>query len=197
MPIATAGIYEVKLTLDRAGEELNNVFHYRETAGNDGSAADLAADWLSTFQAPIQNVLSNAVTLVSVTATPIFGVGVDFTIPYAASTVGGLTGETMPIYVAASLNYQRDSREIGSGWKRFGPMTEAEVAGDFFSAAYMTVLQNLGTALEAQLGNPGGIFDPIIYRRANTAIDPAPRWVGINSIVAINRVTTQGSRKRF
>lgn len=197
MPVASDGIYEVKLNLDRAGEELVNIFHYRETSGSDTGASGLAADFVSTFETPLQTILSTAVNIVSVTVKPIFGTGVEITEPFTPGTTGDLVGETMPIYSSVSLRYERDSREIRSGWKRFGPMTETEVVGDFFTAGYITIVETLATALEAQLSNVGGIFDPIIFRAANTAIDPLPRWVGVQNIVAINRVTTQNSRKRF
>jgi len=197
MPVATEGIYEVKLNLDRAGEELVNIFHYRETGGSDTGAADLAADFVSTFETPLQTIFSTAVNIVSVTVRPIFGTGVEITESFTPGTTGDLAGETMPIYSAVSLRYERDSREIRSGWKRFGPMTEAEVVGDFFTAGYITIVETLATALEAQLTNVSGIFDPVIFRPANSAIDPLPRWVGIINISTINRVTTQNSRKRF
>ena len=109
MPVASAGIYEVKLNLDRAGEELTNIFYYRETSGLDDQAANLAEDWVSTFETPLQTIFSTAVNIVSVTVTPQFGVGVEITETFTTGTAGDLVGETMPIFSAVSFRYERDS----------------------------------------------------------------------------------------
>jgi hypothetical protein len=197
MPIASNGIYELRLRTDRAGQDLYNVFHFLDTTGLDTHAQDLADTWKIAKTAFIRDLLSSAVTFVDILCFPVFGTGIEVTVPYTGGETGNRVGESMPSYVATSLKYQRSSRETGSGWKRFGPMTEPDVVGDFFEAVYLSFMDNAAAALEGAVVGVSATYEPIIFRAANTAKDPLPRYQLISSVNALNRVTTQTSRKRF
>jgi len=197
MPIATNGIYELRLRTDRAGQDLYNVFHFLDTTGLDTHAQDLADTWKFAKTAFIRDLLSSAVTFTDVLCFPVFGTGIEVTVPYTGGETGNRVGESMPTYVAASLKYNRSSRETGSGWKRFGPMTEGDVVGDFFHASYVAFMDNAAVALEGAVVGASATYEPIIFRAANTAIDVTPRYQLISGVSAVNRVTTQVSRKRF
>jgi len=197
MPIATNGIYELRFRTQRAGQDLYNVFHFLDTTGLDTHAQDLADTWKIAKTAFIRDLLSSAVTFTDILCFSVFGTGIEVTVPYTGGETGNRVGESMPSYVATSLKYQRSSRETGSGWKRFGPMTEPDVLGDFFEAVYLSFMDNAAAALEGAVVGASATYEPIIFRAANTAKDPLPRYQLISSVNALNRVTTQTSRKRF
>lgn len=197
MPIATNGIYELRLRTTRAGQDLFNVFHYLAATGLDTHAQDLVDTWKIAKTSFIQNLLSTGVNFEDILCFPVFGTGIEVTVPYSGGEAGIQVGESMPTHCAVSFKYNRTTRETGSGWKRFGPMSETNAVGDFFEASYLTTMATTATALEGTVVGAAADYFPIIFRAPNTAKDPLPRYQLISGVSAINRATTQTSRKRF
>ena len=158
MPIATNGIYELRLRTSRAGQDLFNVFHFLTTTGLDTHAQDLADTWKFAKTAFIQDLLSTSVTFEDILCFPVFGTGIEVLVPYTGGEAGVRVGETMPTPVSMSFQYARSTRETRSGWKRFGPMSEADVAGDFFVSSYLTLMNNTAAALAGTVVGAAVLF---------------------------------------
>lgn len=198
MPIAVAGIYEVRLRTVRAGQDLFNVFFYSHTGGLNDKAAECALGFKNGNTISIQNLLSTAVTLEDILVRPIFGTSIEHLLPYTGGEAGLQVGETMPSHIAVSFKYARSSTETNNGWKRFGPMSEGNVAGDFFNAAYVTVMDASALSFQTNLVEAGNTFEPIIFRPVDGSIkDPLPRFQTLTSVNALNRVSSQNSRKLY
>lgn len=195
MPIATSGIYEVSLRTRRSGQDLFNVFHYLAADGLNNHAADLASEFISEHAGWVEAVVSTAVTFVDVTVRPIFGSDLEHVETFPPGTAGDLVGEVTASFLTSRIRFNRETRETRSGWKRFGPLTEDAVAGDFVTANVLIALQASADALVDPLTLGVTNYTPVIFRAANTAIDPLPRYNNIVSATAFNNVTTQDTRK--
>jgi len=198
MPVAVNGIYELRLKTVYQGQDMFNVFHFLASTGLDTHAQDLADTWKIAKTAFVEDLLSVAVDFVDILCFPISGNGIEVVVPYTAGENGNRVGTTMPSPTAVSFKYERSTRDTRSGWKRFGPMTEADVVGDFFDALYIPFITGAAAAFQGTVIGADADYFPVIFRRADSVpSDPLPRYQLLSAVSGLNRVTTQTSRKFF
>lgn len=197
MGTTSNGLYSVTLKCSRGGVNIYNVFWYRETAGQTGKGADLATIFNSAILPDIADILSSGVNIDTITVAEPTSINADHVVA-ASVSAGTLTGTTMPNFNAASIRLIRTTKETRSGYKRFGPYNEENVAGNGFEATYLSVLNTVAADLETTLTPSGLVFEPVIVRRLTT---PVP-WSNVifnpvSEALVQNRPTSQVSRKPF
>lgn len=116
---------------------------------------------------------------------------------------GTLTGETLPSFVAVSVQQVRSSRATRHGWKRFTGITELSVVGNELTSAYLTNWQTAVANLfvenqeliSAEFPETRSItIQPIIWG-GNDPDFPLGRYSTIENSVVKANVTTQNTRK--
>jgi len=197
MPTTSSGLYSITLKCTRTPVNIYNVFWYRETSGITGAGADLGAIFNSAVVPDIADILSTGVAMDTLTVAEPTSINADFVVATSTS-VGTRTGTTMPSFNAASIRLVRSTKETRSGYKRFGPYSEDDVAGTVFEASYLAALNIVAADLEVNLTPSGFVFEPVIVRRLLT---PVP-WSNVlynpvSEALVLNRTTSQVSRKYF
>ncbi len=197
MPIATEHIYRVVLKYDRLGQELTNVFHY---FGVNPVPPDPTSVLVAQF---VTDVLPRCTALcsTSVEFTEVVGENLMALTPIVNTPLTGVfglrTGTTMPTFVAGSFRYNRATRELRSGWKRIGPMTEDDVLGTEFEPIYITQMDLSATQFGTDLNIGGDLYQPVVIKKPTVFPAATITYVNVTSVTALNRVTTQNSRKGF
>lgn len=194
MPTTTNGIYSVTLKGEVFGQEVINVFNYREVAGTEGEFNSLESLWQTTIFDDLQAVLAQSYFFISLDISNPTGDRPTQSFPYPVSTQGDLSGETLPPFTVASLKYNRFFTDTRNGFKRIGPATEAQQNGGIWSTGYLLLLQTLAGQLSLVLSDASNTFVPIILRA-----QPDPFGIytfnNITGITVSDNVTTQNSRK--
>lgn len=197
MPVATEHIYRIVAKYDRLGQELTNVFHY---FGVNPVPPDPTGVLVAQF---ITSVIPSmrALTSVNVEFTEVVGENLMALTPIVVTPLTGLfglrTGATTPSFVAASFRYNRATRELRSGWKRIGPMAEEDIGGEIFETLYITQMDLAATVFETDLLVGGDVYEPVVIRKPTVFPATTITYVNVTSVTALNRVTTQNSRKSF
>lgn len=197
MPIATEHIYRIVQKYDRLGQELTNVFHYRAVSPTPPDPTSvLVAEFIATVLPRITALASTSVEFTEVVGENLMALTPIVNTPLTA-TFGLRTGTTMPTFVAASFRYNRATRELRSGWKRIGPMTEEDVIGTEFEAIYITQMDLSATTFGTDLNIGGDLYEPVVIKKPTAFPAASITYVNVTSVTALNRVTTQNSRKGF
>lgn len=194
MPTATSGLYEVILDQSYGTEKVKNVFHYLHTLGDDDlqDLCGLAFD--EDVMAGLAALLNVVLTFDEIRCANITGELADVTrIP--SENNGDVTGDASPAMVACSFRYQRTTKETRNGGKRFCGMVEGNINVNTFESAYFTAMQAVATTLATDISTVGGIFSPVILRKPD--IEGVWLYNDVANVIALNRVTTQNSRKFF
>lgn len=202
--IGSEDVFEIIDYQTRATETFTNVYYYfQQSAANPATASAVGV----AFQTQVLPFIL-AIQSVSILHTRLevqqLGSLNNFAEVILSNADGEVTGENMPTFIAAPFRLFRDTKETRSGWKRIAGMVEENIAGDFFEATYLSALQTAANGLETSL-TPSGftLFPCIVGGKYDTTQDPPvlkppTQWVYnlIQGIEAVNRVTTQNSRKR-
>lgn len=197
MPVATQDIFRIIVKYDRLGQELTNVFHY---FGVNPVPPDPTSLLVNQF---ITTVIPSMTSLVSVNVefTEVIGENLMALTPIVVvpltATFGQRVGATTPTFVAASFRYNRATRELRSGWKRIGPMAEEDIGGDIFETIYTTQMDLSAAVFEADLLIGADVYEPVVIRKPTVFPAATITYVNVTSVTAVNRVTTQNSRKSF
>lgn len=186
--------YELVLKSACLGEDFRNVIHYVMLAGS-GDWTDLATQWATDIESPLEAVLSNQWT-----ASEIEVINLDdptdygsLSISWVGDYVAGVPG-TLPGWVAWSFKKNRTSREFRNGSIRFSGISEAATDGLDPNATALTELTTLGTALSADVVDLGGNEFRMVIRSLPNLTYPTTRYNEISS-VTFNKLTSQVSRR--
>ena len=197
MPMTSDGIYRLNLESTVGTVQMLNTFWYRTTNGADDLAQEIADEFESDMMAALVAMVHSTVNFDLITCETVTSFDpIGSTIP--SPSAGTQIGEIVASYIAGPYRYNRATRETRNGQKRIGPMAEGNVIGNTFEGAYLTLMIALSNALEASLSLVTTEADPVIVRRQTT---PIP-WTdvvynNVNSVQAVNRVSTQVSRKFY
>lgn len=198
MPIVTAGLYEVTLFQNNTTTEFLNVYWYWHD-GNSNTQAVLLAGLFDTGVLPQQAAIQHVnINFTNIRVKPIFGTGVEANLT-PTTPAGLLVGTQMNPAYAISLRLFRTTNETRSGWKRISGISEEVTNTNTFTAPYLTTVALLSLAIRLNLTSGLDTFIPQIVRKPNTTVPPDPNWVinEISSAPAVDRPTTQSSRKAF
>lgn len=132
--------YELRHGQTLAGQQLLNVYHAQRLGGliTAFEIATAFIDWVLPFVLALESVNVAGTTLV----VQNLGTPTDFVEFNIAATVGTLTGEVEPTFVAPRAQFLRERTDMKHGWKRIPGVTELHVTTNSLSAAYITALQN-------------------------------------------------------
>lgn len=198
MPQISDDLYQVILSQSIGNNTMQNVFWYVDMSSGTGSAIGV---W-NAFDSDIMPILAprqhSNVNYDSLTVIPVFDDGLEYT-AVPSTTAGTQVGTPLPAFMVASIRLARSSRELRSGWKRFSGITEDIVSSPGFTTTYMTGLQTLADALAGDIDNAGPTYRPHIVRKPMTtkAQEAFYRAIPVSAGVALDRVTSQNSRKTF
>jgi len=198
MAIVTAGLYKLELFQLLQNQEIINTFWYLNTEGNDGVAQNVIDGFEGIAITDVANAQSTDLTYTKYRCTPIFGTAAEVE-DTVGEVNGNVVGDTMPPFMAASIRLNRGTNELRSGWKRFAGLVEQNVQQTTFTAGYLILLDSLAAKLDNQLSPAGLFFDPVIVRKPFSTLAQSPNWeaIPVASTTAVNRPTTQNSRKPF
>lgn len=195
MPTSTSGIYEVILEQTYQGQKLLNVFHYLNTLDTDDLQTECGTAFDEDVLASIANIQNNGVVYDTIRVANLTGTGADIFVDPSIS-VGVIAGFDAASFIGVPFRYNRTTKETRNGSKRFAGTTENVMLDDKFEATYFTTMQATAVVLETQISTVGGLFDPIILRKP-AAAGPTFTYNEVLGVSALNRQTTQSSRKSF
>jgi len=184
----------MKLTLQTTylGEICQNVFYY-DVSGVDPSTADLLVVFATDVIPDIQNIVSSAVSFVNLDAINLDD-PTDFSNVAIVGTPGARPTDPSPPFLAWGYTYNRTSRVVRSGAKRFVGIAEGDMDEGIAVTGILAALDALGAQLSTSLVGPiGGVYEPIIYGDV-TPTRLVPIAVPVSS-VTYTRITSQNSRK--
>lgn len=151
-------------------DEFLNVFWFKLLSwGTTPPGSNMALRLGNTFGLDISN---NVAACLEITTTIQRIEVVNYGDPTDFSTViggGGLprsgdrVGAVCPANLTLSFRYERANPGLRSGWKRFGLLSEIDVAGDAISASLKTAVDILTPLLGAVLTHTGGsTYAPVV-----------------------------------
>lgn len=119
----------------------------------------------------------------------------------AFNVAGTAAGQVMPPFNAWEFQYVRPTREVNSGRKSFGPISESDVDSGVANTAALIKLNDLAAILDNDIVSTGVVatYTPSLWRRAGNYGSPAapfPDTFYPISQVVYRKVSTQNSRKR-
>jgi len=196
MTIVSDGVYSLKLNYNMFGEDMLNVFHYFQGGGLNSNADLLAQGFATQILPAILDITPSDVFYTSIVAEPVFDLLPEFTL--ALNNQQGLrTGSSLPTFSALSFRYLRAEKATRNGSKRFpGPveqdMDDGQLTGTFFNIMLATA-----TTLGTPINDGGGDFEPVILRKPDQINPPNGTMSTISGVEALDRITTQNSRKGF
>lgn len=181
-----------------------NVYYYKSIA-DPASAGNLASLWSSSIRPALQGILSTFVNT-SIVMTAYNMVDLDDFAQQVATLQGSFTAPSGTTnFLAAGFTLFRSTRQNKrQGAKRYGPLAEEMIAGDSPTGSYLTALNAMAAALDANLSGSGLEFQLCIPRSVlvdNPNAPPAQIYQ-IQDIfpvaeVEFSNITTQNSRKAF
>lgn len=195
MPVASTGVYEVVLRQTYQTQPMVNVFHYIEDAGQENLQDELGVAWEASIVPALATIQNDTLKYTDVKVFNLSGGQAEATITPSLAQ-GGVTGLDMAGYIAAPYRYNRLETTTRNGAKRFAGMVEENVQTDVPTAGYFTIMQSIEAILNNDFTTATGLFVNVILRKP---ANPGPTWnySNVQSVRALNRITTQNSRKRW
>lgn len=195
MPEASSGIYEVVLEQTYQAQLIFNVFHYINTLGFDDLQQEVGEAFDEDVLPSIATLQIDQLTYDNIRVANLTGLGADVSIVPTA-TEGDLAGFEAASFISAPFRYNRVTKETRNGAKRFSGLTENIMEDDKFEASYVTAMLAAALILAGDISVPGGVFSPIIIHKPADELG-AFTYNQVGSVTALNRQTTQSSRKAF
>ncbi len=195
MPTSTSGIYELVLEQTYLGQKILNVFHYLNTLDMDDLQTECGTAFDEDVLDAVADLQVDGLVYDNIRVANLTGTGADIFVTPSIPD-GNIAGDDAAGFVAAPFRYNRTTKETRNGAKRFAGVTENVMVDDKFETTYFATMQVTALVLAAQMSTVGGLFDPIILRKPPTA-GPTFTYNEVLSVSALNRQTTQSSRKSF
>lgn len=195
MPDTGAGLYEVVLEQTYRSQRCLNVFHYKSNVNEDDIQAQCAAAFNADTLPDIALIQPTSVTYDTITVRNITGTLADEIIVPSTAT-GTLSGTGMTQFVSIPFRYNRLTKDTRDGAKRFVGVLEENALADGFEAAFFALMQTLALALDNDISNAGKTFAPVILRKPSLGAG-VWRYNPITGVIALDRQTSQNSRKSF
>jgi len=205
MPIVgTLPLYQIKENQTYGNSNVLNVYYYIQLANPEVVVSTVNTAFQAAFSAARRAIStttwsSNTFEIWQMNSLSNFG---EFS-SYGAGTLSdGTTG--CAAFIAASIRLLRSSKETRSGWKRYSGLTEGSLLGSALTGSYLTLLQALAAICDNTLSAGGETLTPVIVAKTFNpgpprVENPPSLWLYniIGTAVAIDRVTSQNSRKNF
>jgi len=195
MPDSGAGIYEVVLKQTYLGVAVLNVFHYLDTALADDKQGSCGIAFNTDILTTISSLQSDQVTYDEILVRNLTGNLADVvTVPGVSN--GARVGDEGTTFLAIPFRYNRTTKETRNGGKRFAGALEEFMTTTGFVAAFFTDMQTASLTLDNQIVNGGNTFSPIILKKPDLGLG-IYTYNLVSNVTALNRTTSQNSRKAF
>lgn len=195
MPTTSTGIYELVLEQTYQGQAARNVFHYLHTLGQDDEQDKCGEAFNNDVMASLANTQNVGVDYTNIRVANLTGILADTnTIPVPTS--GTVIGDEVVGFTAYPLRYNRVTKDTRNGAKRFTGLVEENVKTTGFEVAFFALMQSVATILGQPITSVGAIFGPIILHKPADGAGVFT-YNDVASVTALNRTTTQNSRKAF
>ncbi len=194
MAVVTAGLYKIILEQSYSAQTVLNTFWYLNSLGSDDEQDKAAQAFDEDVLAVLAAVQHTTLVYNSIRAINVTGDLADFVLTPTTSS-GSNAGTAVNTFTAAGIRLNRTTKETRNGQKRFAGMVEEEMSNQSWTAAYITTLETLATALVADISTVGGIFEAVIARQ--DLVTPTNWFANPVASATVNDfVTSQVSRKR-
>ncbi len=195
MPQTGSGIYEVVLFQRYFNVVCLNVFHFLSNINEDDNQSQCAFAFQNTQLPQIALTQLTQVAYEEIVCRNLTGSLADITL--VPSTPSGLVvGTPMNQFVSMPYRYNRIQKDTRDGAKRFVGVAEENAEKQFFEAVFFGLMQTLATFLDNGIADAGKTFNPIILRKPDLGLGIF-QYSQVSSVTALNRQTTQSSRKDF
>ncbi len=195
MPQTGSGIYEIVLFQTYLTEVCLNVFHYLSNISEDDNQSQCVLAFNSAILPEIALTQQADVVYDEIICRNLTGSLADIT--KVPGTPNGLVvGTRMSTFVSMPYRYNRIQKDTRDGAKRFVGAIEENAVQNAWDAAFFTLMQTLATFLDNGIAEGGKTFNPIILRKPDLGAGIF-QYSQISSVTALNRQTTQSSRKVF
>lgn len=202
--VGTNALFQITEHQSYSGSTPVNVFWYRTNSAAVVTASVINTAFqtlVSTARRAISNPRWSSLTIEVLQVNSIDNFG-EFS-SYGAGTYSTGTTEDAASMLAAPIRLFRSNLETRSGWKRCAGLSEGMLEGNTLTAAYLALVQTYADLLDNVLSAGGESHTPVIIRKTRDPITkvllPAIDWIynPIGSAVALDRVSTQNSRKFY
>lgn len=195
MPDTGSGIYEVVLVQQYQSQEILNVFHYRSTTNADDLQNSCGLAFNVDILPTIAGLVSTGLTFVEIEVRNLTGNLADVSVVPGVAN-GTVIGEQATSFVSIPFRYNRTTKETRNGGKRFAGAVEEALSFTGFTASFFTTMQTAALVLDNPIVNAANTFNPIILRKPDLGLG-IYRYNEVSSVQALNRSTSQNSRKAF
>lgn len=192
--MAVNDVYKILMKTEVDTQRFLNVFYYQNTTGGTGNAGDLSDLFANFVALKILAILSSATVLKFVEVYNLND-STDYDIN-TYSFIGGRSGNYDTRHIAHSFTLVRSRTDIKSGGKRFGAVSDVDVANE----GWLSSLDPLLTDVSQWLVNPlVSAPDATTWRprlRAHRYGMSLPGYYAISSAPFLG-ITSQNTRKFY
>jgi hypothetical protein len=195
MPTTNVGIYEIILEQEYFTSQIRNVFHYLSTTDQDDQQDLCAQAFDEDMLQSIADLANTNLVYDLIRCKNLSGNLADAIVDPSVAN-GIQVGAIVADFVAVSFLYARQTKDTRNGFKRFSALIEENVLGGGFTVPFLGTMNASADIFETNISTVGGIFQPIILRKPADGMGVFT-FNTLNAVQALNRVTTQNSRKTF
>jgi hypothetical protein len=176
------------------GQDINNVYYFDQTVPLFGSCEDLVGAWETEVLATLEATLSNQLYMNGVRCFNLEDPE-DF-FEATMDSPGSISADPLPPFVTATYIYNRASRAVHNGYKRFAGIPEtATPDGVTISSGYRTLANALAAALGGEIIGTATNYVPIIFHKTSGAGEPLAGTAFTVANVSFDKIGSQISRK--
>ena len=193
MPSFDVDIWEIRLRQTFLGQNVVNLFYYKDTDTGDIISLDqISAQFLTDVLNVIIEIQHTGVETVDIRTRKVGGTNEH--VLDGLGSDGTRPGEPLNSFSAYGFRLNRTNIDVRNGSKRFAGVSEDDVSGNGVDAILESLAEDVAQALQDDLElNSGAILTPVIYRRESFDMGT---WVGTNvSGSVFTGLTSQVSRK--
>lgn len=193
MPIFNDPLYEIRLRQTFLGQNIVNMFYYRDTNTGDIISLDqINATFLSDVVNEVVEIQHASVEGIDIRVRKVGGTN-ENVLPILL--IDGIRpGEPLNSFSAYGFRLVRNNIDVRNGSKRFTGVSEDDVSGNTPGGIVESIAEEVALALESDLVlNSGATLAPVIFSRGSFE---DPDWKGTNVVGAVfTGLTSQVSRK--
>lgn len=196
MPSQTNGVYELILRSTYYDEEIINRFHYVDVDARTGISEQiaLAFDLQNTNQ--LVTLVNDEYTFDTIEVTEL-GSNNEIFVRNILNGVGSLAGLPVAPHITWTAKLSRTTRDTRNGSKRWSGLTESAMVDTGLTNNTLTAFQAVMDNLLVPLDILGINTDMAIVSRPQGQTQGPWNFSYVGSIQALNRITSQNTRKVY
>lgn len=188
-------IYELKHIQNLLGQEIMNVYHFRQTAHSISvqGAEQLTQSFVNQWVTAINDLQSQDCENDRVVVQCLN----DFSDYYEAQIFAGGTRvfPAMPPQNSFAFKFVRPYPPLRHGWKRISGLANGTYEAGILQPWFLAKVDIVKDKFENELYNfPNDRFEMIVYRR-DLSVLPSVPWWPVTIVIPSNKIGTQNTRK--